>query len=1153
MAAALMSSQRVISVWMHRTVRYVAGSLVMALFCVGANADGLNPRESFFEEKVRPLLIEHCYECHGDALQESDLRLDSLGTILQGGISGPAAVAKNVNESLIIDAVLGRRGMEMMPPDGPLEEDQIVTLRRWINMGLPWPANADDPEDSNSEGMTPALGDQQAIGQVAKSHWAFQPLQKPKVPTTSKPADQKAKHQNQPAHPIDAFVASSLERNGLTPGRIASREVIVRRLHFDLIGLPPTFSQVQAFVNDERDMDVVVAEWIETLLSDQHHGERWARYWLDLARYGDTRDWQAQAELRYPYAYTYRDYVIESLNKDKPYDQFVREQIAADFYAEDADSPSLAALGFLTVGPRFRNNRLEQIADKIDVVGRGLMGITVSCARCHDHKYDPIPTEDYYSLYGVFASCDLPETLPRIETEVSFSDEMKADFQAQLTAKQNELSEYKADLRMQAIADLKKQLPKYLDGFYLLSIARGKDIRGVIGQLKIKETAMTPLNTRLAADLKNRSDISHSVLGPWNQALSANKKQFETQLPRWMKSWAANEDLNPLIRDGLIASNPKTQRELIAAYAGVMDDVLQAWKATSKSADAKNDHRAIKLADPDQEAIRQLLMAEGGWFDLDVEAVARASRLLGKGRKELGDREKAIAAVESTHPAAPPRAMVLVDAKKPVNPFVLLRGEANRRGDRVPRQFLSLLSNVSDGPFTDGSGRRELAEAITSAENPLTARVLVNRVWARYSGRGLVDSLDDFGLRSSPPSHPELLDWLASEFIEQGWSMKWLHRTITTSHTYQQSSDLREDAFAIDPENRWLWRQNRRRLDFEAMRDSIVSVAGTIDLTVGGRSVKLSETPYTTRRSLYAYVDRLELDPILRTFDFASPTASAASRAETTIPQQALFFMNHPFVAEQSRELADRIADEVDDNKIDAATITALYRRVFSRDPSADEITMAKRFLVAAAEADGQALGRVWRYGWGNIASKPKRAGDPADDFMPLPYWSGKAYQASEAFPDPKLKFLRLSATAAHCGVNPAHSIIRRWVAPADGAVRIASKLTHARPNGDGITVSIRSGDFRTTDEVARGTINPSVARLSVKAGDVIDFVASPGANSNSDSHTWTITIAGIDGELNGDRWQSQKDFAPPAPQPLGRADQLAQALMLTNEFLYLD
>lgn len=1153
MTVSLMSSLKVRSVWIHQTVRFLACLLVVAISCAGAYADGLNPRESFFEEKVRPLLIEHCYECHGDALQESDLRLDSLGTILQGGISGPAAFAKNVNESLIIDAVLGRRGMEMMPPDGPLEEDQIVILRRWINMGLPWPASAQDAAESDATEMTPALGDQKAIGRVAESHWAFQPLQKPKVPTTPKPADQNAANQKQSAHPIDSYIAASLDRNGLTPGKTASREVIVRRLHFDLLGLPPTYSQVQAFVNDERDAEVVVAEWIETLLANQHHGERWARYWLDLARYGDTRDWQAQAELRYPYAYTYRDYVIRSLNNDKPYDQFVREQIAADFYTEDADSPSLAALGFLTVGPRFRNNRLEQIADKIDLVGRGLMGITVSCARCHDHKYDPIPTEDYYSLYGVFASCALPETLPRIDTDVSFSDELKADFQAQLTAKQNELAEYKADLRKQAIADLKKQLPTYLDGFYLLSIARGKEIRGVIGQLKIKETAMTPLNARLAADLKNRSDVSHPILGPWNQALGANTKQFNKHLPRWMKSWRANNDLNPLIRDGLVESNPKTQRELIAVYADVMDDVLKAWDAMSKSADSKNDDQASKLADPNQEAIRQILMADGGWFDLDVEAVARASRLLGKGRKALGDREKAIAAVESTHPAAPPRAMALVDLKKPVNPFVLLRGEANRRGDRVPRQFLSLLSNVSDGPFTDGSGRRELAEAITSAENPLTARVLVNRVWARYFGRGLVDSLDDFGLRSSPPSHPELLDWLASEFIEQGWSMKWLHRTITTSHTYQQSSELREDAFAVDPENRWLWRQNRRRLDFEAMRDSIVSVAGTIDLTVGGRSVKLSETPYTTRRSLYAYVDRLELDPILRTFDFASPTASAASRAETTIPQQALFFMNHPFVAEQARELADRVADEAEGNDADAATITALYRRVFSRDPSADEITMAKRFLVAAADTDGQALGGVWQYGWGNIASAPKKAGDAEDDFQPLPYWSGKAYQASEAFPDPKLKFLRLSATAAHCGVNPAHSIIRRWVAPADGAVRIASKLTHARPNGDGITVSIRSGEFRTTDKVARGTTKPAVARLPVKAGDVIDFVASPGANSNSDSHTWTITIAGIDGELNGDRWQSQKDFAPPAPQPLGRVDQLAQALMLTNEFLYLD
>ena len=1118
-----------------RIRRVTVWLFVLPLILVAQNAFALGPKEEFFEQKIRPLLIEHCQSCHDAELQESDLRLDSLDGVLQGGLSGPAAIAGEPGASRLIHAVLGSRKMEQMPPEEPLDEFEIALLWRWIKMGLPWTAE-DQP--------APALGDQDAIGIVAKEHWAFQP-----VKTISPPKlqpDHLAREIDATAwrrNPIDAFVLDQLAAAKLSPNTRADRATLLRRLSFDLVGLPPTFEQVQAIVEDPRQDSIVIDEVVDRLLASKQYGERWARYWLDLARYADTRDWQAQAEMRYPYAYTYRDYVINSLNSDKPYDRFIEEQIAADFYCEQDDAPELAALGFLTVGPLFRNNRLEQIADKIDVVGRGLMGITISCARCHDHKYDPIPTEDYYSLYGVFASCSIPESLPTIQGDVA-DNEALIDFQQKIAAKRRDKNRYESKLRRDAIADLRRRLPTYLDAFVVMGIEKRKEIRGIKSEFDVFEIAMTPLNLQLLDRLKRGGDATDPVLGPWQQGLALTEKQFANQRDKMLNKWQADASINSIVRKALLDAKPSTRAELVQVYSSVFGDVLQRWgKLNAENEDATQ----VAFEDSSREALRRTLMDKGGWFDLDLRTVVNASRLMGKGRKLLGDLEKAITEVEASHPGAPPRAMVVTDNPKPVTPVVLLRGEAGRKGERVPRRFVSILSSEPRKPFVDGSGRRELAESITNPENPLTARVLVNRVWARYFGKGLATSLDDFGLRSEPPSHPELLDYLASEFVSNGWSLKWLHRLIVTSQTYQQSSDQREAAMRVDADNRLLWHQNRRRLDFEAMRDSILCAADNLDKTFGGKSVRLSDEPFTNRRSVYAYVDRLELDPILRTFDFASPTASAASRPETTIPQQALFGMNHPFVAEQARRITDPLqsADAKD-------AIQTIYQNVFARSPTEQEVKIANSFLLGSKQYSDTDIGTTWRYGYGPLVNLRDAKPDQTL-FSPLEHWTGQFYQASEVFPDPILKFLRLTSTGAHPGMDNNHAVIRRWVAPVSGVVNVNGTVKHVSEHGDGVAAVVRSGDVYETFEVCRGNTKTPVKGIAVNAGDVIDFMAAPGKTSTSDSHSWTVLVAGTKGEIKGQKWRSNTEFASPPPPALSPLAQLAQALLLTNEFLYLD
>jgi hypothetical protein len=710
------------------------------------------PTESaeFFEKHVRPVLSASCFPCHGAEKQRSGLRLDFREALLKGGDNGPAVKPGDPEQSRLI-RLIRREGEIKMPPKEKLAPEDIEALTAWIKMGAPWP--------DSTGGTSGRLADDRRL------HWSFQPVKKPALPAV--------RNASWIQSPVDAFILAQLEAKGFKPARPPDRRTLLRRVTFDLTGLPPTPEEVAAFEADTS--PEAFAHVVDRLLASPRYGERWGRYWLDVARYADTKGYVFQEERRYPYAYTYRDYVIHAFNEDLPYDQFLLQQLAADRLPPGTDQRSLAALGFLTLGRRFLNNTHDIIDDRIDVVSRGLLGLTVTCARCHDHKFDPIPTKDYYSLYGIFNSSEEPAELP--------------------------------------------------------------------------------------------------LLGP----------------PEPTQGYLAFVEEMRKLEDNLSEFDKKHQEEL------------------------KSGNRAIR----DQ-------------------------------RTEL---KKKIDALQATSPAAPPRAMVLQDTPVPREPHVFLRGNPNNQGEAVPRQFLLVLSGPSRQPFHEGSGRLELARAIASPDNPLTARVLVNRVWLHHFGAGLVRTPSDFGMRGEAPTHPELLDYLSAQFVEDGWSIKKLHRLILLSSTYQQDCAVDPAVLEQDPENRLLSHMNRQRLDFEALRDSLLAVAGTLDTRSGGPSVEITTAPFATRRSVYGIIERQNLPGLFRTFDFASPDTTNPQRFTTTVPQQALFLMNSAFVTEQARHLANR-PDVVGLSDVESK-IRRLYQLSYGRQPDADEINLGKRYLESSGRVAG--------------------------------------------------------------------------------------------------------------------------------------------------------------------------------------------------------
>ncbi|MEX0586462.1 MAG: PSD1 and planctomycete cytochrome C domain-containing protein, partial [Pirellulales bacterium] len=814
----------------------------------------------FFETRIRPLLATHCWKCHGEKKQEYGLRLDSRAAVLKGSDDGQVVIPGMAAKSKLVEAIRYAGDIKMPPePDIKLADHQIEAVAAWIDRGMPWPTQPASETSLTGDAL---------LAHARANHWAFQPVRHAPAATV--------KNEAWCAGPIDRYTLAALEAKGLAPSPPADRRTLIRRATFDLVGLPPTFDEVEDFVH-EKSPDAY-ERLIDRLLSSPAFGERWGRHWLDVARYADTRGYAFGRERRFPYAYTYRDYVIGALNADLPYDRFVTEQLAADRLELGDDKRSLAALGFLTVGRRF-DNQPDDMDDRIDTVTRGLLGLTAACARCHDHKYDPIPTEDYYSLYGVFASTVEPPEQPVIGKPAAVA--AFAEFQKKLTEFKGELDAFVAKEQPALIDALRRKTPEYF--VHLATNPQEQQADGRAMLLFGPDDLRPKVIDRWRRYIKRRAKPDHPEFGPWARLLKLPDELFAEQSTAVLAAVEADPAINPLVKKALASTPPKTKADVARVYGQLLCEVY--------------DQRDAKDPPPGAVALRKILLEKE--TPTDVQRDELLELLDRKHVEQLEKLHKQLEHHQAHSQNAPPRAMMVVDAPKPFDPYVFVRGNQFRHGKPVPRQFLQVVAGPERKPFAQGSGRLELARAIASPQNPLTARVIANRLWMHHFGRPLVESPSDFGLRTSPPTHPELLDYLASELVVHNWSLKNLHRRMMLSATYRQASGHRPECAAADPENRLVWRANRRRLEFEALRDAVLAVAGRLESRIGGPPFDLMAQPAIGRRTVYALVDRQDLPNVLRVFDFASPDQSAAQRPQTTVPQQALFLLNGALVAEQ--------------------------------------------------------------------------------------------------------------------------------------------------------------------------------------------------------------------------------------------------------------
>ncbi len=732
-----------------------------------AQDKGLDPAAvKFFETNVRPVLANRCFSCHGPEMQKSKLRIDSLAALLQGGRSGPALTMGKPDDSLMIQAI--RHGETLqMPPKMKLPAREIADLTTWVKMGAPWP-NAKGIAKVEIKENEPVFNKEQ-IG-----HWAFQPVRQATPPVV--------RNQAWVMSPIDAFVLAKLEAKGLTPTPAADARTLIRRVYFDLIGLPPSPEEVEAFVKAAAGAKrgEALANIVDRLLASPRYGERWARHWLDVARYADSNG--MDENLVFGNAWRYRDYVIDAFNRDVPYDQFVREQIAGDLLKE----PKLQATGFLCIGPKMLAEddpvkmEMDIIDEQLDTLGRAFLGMTFGCARCHDHKYDPISAADYYALAGIFKST---KTMTNFRVVASWQER--------------------------------------------------------------------PIGTPAEID-----------------KAKAHAKKFADLLAKL---------------DQIAGEDPALKKEL--------NDIRQQLvKLEKKSAPPMADTMAV---------------SDGKASDLRVH----------------------------------------------------LRGNHLTLGKQSPRRFPRVFTSLKQAPIdATHSGRLQLAAWLTQPEHPLTSRVMVNRLWHWHFGAGLVRSVDNFGLLGDKPSHPELLDYLAAQFLESGWSIKAMHRAIVLSSTYQMSAAYNDAAFQVDPDNRLHWRHGRRRLEAEALRDSLYVLAGNLDVKVGGTLFDAKNRAYVPgypnamynkydipRRSIYLPVIRSALYDVLQAFDFADPSFPAGERATTTVAPQALFLMNGKIVHEQTRVwTAKLLADKSLD---DAGRVRRIYLQAFGRPASEKEVARSLEFV----------------------------------------------------------------------------------------------------------------------------------------------------------------------------------------------------------------
>ena len=1046
----------------------------------------------FFEKEVRPVLADHCYKCHGEKKQKSGLRLDSREFVLKGGELGPIVVPGKPETSRLILSVNHVKAPDVyaMPgEDEKLPPKAIAALTEWVRQGLPWPEEA------------------KPLAHDPKKHWAFQPVVAPTPPVVT------STDVAQISQPLDRFVLAKLKEAGLDFNPQAGREVIIRRLTLALAGYQPTAAEIAAFVAD-RDPQAT-EKLVDRLLASPAFGERWGRHWLDVARYADTKGYVFQEERRYPYAYTYRDWVVKAFNDDLPYDQFLRLQIAADQIVKDPENNrDLAALGFLTLGRRFLNSMPDIIDDRIDVVMRGTQGLTMACSRCHDHKFDPLPTTEYYSLYAIFNSSEEPKDLPPLKPFTRTKE--TEEFEAELGVREKKLNDF-----IQSRYDLSFS-PEKTTAYLNLTMESLKDAKLDANQKAKAANLYAAVLGGWKNALKPRLIPTDPVWGAWVSLHGVADAEFPKRFAALLSQPGSFAD--PLLRARLQAKAPTKLAELTATYAALLSEAR------------KPEH----AAQVEWKSWRELILHPSG-----PTVMTPASLIPTYNVADRNTRNKLqidVSGFKATSPKSPPHAMAIQDKAKAVQGVVFLRGSASRPGKKVPRQYLSILSEGPPKEFTQGSGRLDLANAIASPTNPLTARVMVNRVWMHLLGQPLVETPSDFGVRTTPGKNPALLEHLASSFVKEGWSMKKLIRSIVLSRTFLQTADLRPDAVAKDPDNSLHWRAHRRRLDFEALRDSMLRVAGRLDeAKLGGQPFDLVGAFGTPRRTIYGHIDRQNLPAFFRTFDFANPDYHVPKRNQTTTPQQSLWMLNHPFGRSVADELAAKVASQPDE----AAMVRALYLAVLARAPRAEETALALEYLREASQAPAPA---AWANGFGGYDPKTKQVA-----FTEMTVRTKDRVSPTDKLPDKKYSFVFLSAKGGHPGDKPELAAVRRWTAGSPGRYRIEGDLSVGSKASDGVRArvcSARGGLLKEVVVAGGATGAVTLTEVELAAGETLDFIADNFRTSNSDGFSWSPVIKDAQ---TGEVISSAAGEFGRKPDRQSALSTFAQVLLQSNEFAFAD
>ncbi|MBK5292354.1 MAG: PSD1 domain-containing protein [Acidobacteriia bacterium] len=844
------------------------------------------PAPDFFEQKVRPVLARNCLACHA-AAKQGGLEMTSRAAMLRGGNSGPALRPGDADGSLILQAVRHTHDRLKMPPGARLKQEEIEALESWVRDGAVWPEHA--------KAAVAVAGPR--ITAAQRSWWAFQPVRKPEPPPVKNKAWAKT--------PVDQFILAQLEARKLAPVEAADRRTWIRRASYDLTGLPPTPEETEAFAKD-RSGDAR-AKVVDRLLASPAYGERWGRYWLDIARYADDRLNSTQDEAQ-PNVWRYRDWVIQAFNEDMPYNQFVKAQIAGD--QMEPKERYMPGLGFFANSPNFQE-------DRVDALTRGFLGLTVACAQCHDHKFDPIPTRDYYSLLGVFESTKThqfplasPDVVARYEQRKKMADDQE-----------KKVKDYEQEQARQLAGILAGHSARYLRA---VRLQRKAGAAGEAGEaVKAIGSAVFDLDEETLARWEKYLALDsheHPFLNGWREP-SFDDDAFQSKLLQVVER-KREIDRENMIRLG--GKDDGNTVRVIEVLSLLPDDYFLWRDIVSGERHPKFDSGLLYYKE------KQIDRFLAPFWKQHLESLRSALELR---KKEI--------------PEMYPFLMVVKDVDKPKNIRVYLKGDRQNPGEEAPRQFLSVLCKDEPKPFTKGSGRLELAEAIADKDNPMTARVMANRVWMYHFGRAIAGTPGNFGRLGEAPSHPELLDYLAARLMEQGWSIKALHREIMLSGVYGLGSRTREPNQTTDADNRFYWRANRRRLDVEPMRDTLLLLSGDLDRVAGGEAKPLSDDK-NLRRTVYGFVSRRQLDGTLSLFDFPNPMSTSDGRIPTATPLQQLYFMNSRFMQARAASLAKRMLDAAPDER---GRIRAAYRALFQREPLEQEIRLGLQYLASEKEA----------------------------------------------------------------------------------------------------------------------------------------------------------------------------------------------------------